>query len=437
MGGGTQVAGMRIEVLNTGTELMLGSIVNTHLAAFAQALFPLGLRIQRQVTVPDGDAIRDAMRESFGRADVLLITGGLGPTTDDLTRDITAELLGFKLEHDEEVMRQIRERFARRGLKMTDRVGLQALRPREATVLYNPHGTAPGLYLPARGIETPHLFLLPGPPRELLPMLHDQVVPILARLLPAGAAAFEMRNYRVVGLGESLVEHRVGERLLALGLEVGYCARPGEVDLRLIGPPEVLRQAEIIVREKLGGQIFTADTRSLEQVVVEALTARGVTLATAESCTGGFIANKLTNVPGASRVYLAGYVTYANEVKTSAVGVEAALLAAHGAVSEPVARAMAEGAMRASGAAFALATTGIAGPDGGTPAKPVGTVFVALAGNGAPTVVQKHHFPTDRETFKHLTAQVTLDLLLRRLDGRDQAPEIKFSEGDGGCGHSA
>jgi nicotinamide-nucleotide amidase len=428
---------MRIEVLNTGTELMLGGVVNTHLAALAQALFPLGLRIQRQTTVPDGQAIREAMRETFGRADVVLVTGGLGPTTDDLTRDIAAELLGLKLEHDEEVMRQIRERFGRRGLKMTERVGLQALRPREATVLFNPHGTAPGLYLPARGSETPHFFLLPGPPRELLPMLNDYVVPMLAKLLPAGAPVLALRNYRVVGLGESIVEDRVGERLLAMGLEVGYCARPGEVDLRLIGPPELLSRADQVVREKLGGNIFTADTRSLEQVVVEALTARDATVATAESCTGGFIANKLTNVPGASRVFLAGYVTYANEAKTSALGVEPALVSSHGAVSEPVARAMAEGALRTSGAAFALATTGIAGPDGGTPEKPVGTVFVALAGRGMTTIVQRHKFPTDRETFKNLTAQVALDLLLRRLDGREEPPAAKFSEGDGGCGHSA
>jgi nicotinamide-nucleotide amidase len=426
---------MRVEVLNTGTELMLGGIVNTNFAAMAQDLFPAGLRIQRQVTVPDGEAIREALRETFGRADVVLVTGGLGPTTDDLTRDITADLLGLQLEHDAEVMRQIEERFARRGLRMTERVKLQALRPREATVLFNPHGTAPGLYFPARAGETPHLFLLPGPPRELLPMMREQVVPMLAAMLP-GRTSMEMRTFRVVGLGESLVEHRVGEALLAMGLEVGYCARPGEVDLRLIGPPDLLPPAEKLVRERLGDHIFTADTRSLEQVVVATLTAREATLAVAESCTGGFIAHKLTNVPGASRVFLAGYVTYANDAKTAALGVPAALIAEHGAVSEPVARTMAEGALRASGAKYAVATTGIAGPDGGTAEKPVGTVFVALAGIGT-TVVQRHKFPTDRETFKHLTAQTALDLLLRRLDGRDEAAGTQFSDGDGGCGQAA
>ncbi len=427
---------MRIEVLNTGTELMLGNVVNTHLAAIAQALFPIGLRIERQTTVPDGEAIRDALRETFWRAEIVLVTGGLGPTTDDITRDITAELLGLALEHDEEIMRHIAERFARRNLRMTDRVKLQALRPHEAMVLHNANGTAPGLYFPAmQEKNSPHIFLLPGPPRELLPMVCEQVVPILAKLAPNNAA-FEMRTFRVVGMGESAVEEMVGADLLAMGIEVGYCARPGEVDVRLIGGSALLDRAEALVRERLGASIFTADARSLEQVVIETLTSRNMSIATAESCTGGFIANKLTNVAGASRVFLAGYVTYANEAKVATLGVNADLIEKHGAVSEPVARAMAEGAVRASGSSFALATTGIAGPDGGSVEKPVGTVFIALARRDANTVVQKHCFPTDRGTFKNLVSQAALDLLLRTLDGRTM-PSEKFSEGDGGCGVSA
>jgi nicotinamide-nucleotide amidase len=429
---------VRVEVVNTGTELMLGHILNRHLVSLAETLFPLGLRIQRQVTVPDGSAIRDAMLETFGRADVVLVTGGLGPTTDDLTREITAELLGLHLEHDEEIMEHIRERFARRGLHMTERVKLQALRPREATVLHNPHGTAPGLYFPPLALarhsgESPHIFLLPGPPRELLPMVEEKVLPILRKLVPA-AAVQEMRTFRVVGMGESLVEDKVGADLLGMGLEVGYCARPGEVDLRLIGSRAALDRAAGLVQERLGGSIFTRDQRALEQVLVQTLTEKGCTMALAESCTGGFLANKVTNVAGASKVFLAGYVTYANEVKTAALGVPADLIAQHGAVSAPVAKAMAEGAMRASKATFGLSTTGIAGPDGGTPEKPVGTVYIALAQRGVATLVQRHRFPTDRETFKHLVAQSGLDLLLRRLDGREVAPEGEFSPGDGGCG---
>ena len=427
---------MRVEVINTGTELMLGGTINTHLAFIARELFALGLRIQRQATVPDGDSIREALVESFPRADVVLVTGGLGPTTDDITREIVADLLGLKLEYDGEIWRAIEERFNRRGLRWSERVKLQALRPREAAVLWNPHGTAPGLHFPAMpDRKTPHIFLLPGPPRELKPMVREKLLPILAALLPARAVA-EMRTFRVLGVGESLVEEKVGEELIGMGLEVGYCARPGEVDLRLIGAPATLDRATALVKERLGQWIFTTDERELPQVIVETLTARGKKLATAESCTGGMIANQITNVPGSSKVFLAGFVTYANEAKTSALSVDAALIEKHGAVSEPVASAMAEGALRNAGADFALSTTGIAGPDGGSAEKPVGTVFIALAEGGRETIVQRHHFPTDRETFKHIVAQTVMDLLLRRLDGREAPKTEKFSAGDGECGGS-
>jgi nicotinamide-nucleotide amidase len=421
---------MNVEVINTGTEILLGNVINSHVAFIAQQLFPLGLRIARQVTVPDGSAIRDALVESFARAEIVIVTGGLGPTTDDVTREITAELLGLELVHDAGVMAAIEARFARRGLKITDRVQRQAQVPRGATVLENPNGTAPGLYLSAecgtRNAEfseahggsissTPHLFLLPGPPRELKPMFNNIVVPILKKLLPAGEVA-ECRTYRVAGLGESNVEAMIGEQLLAIeGIELGYCARPGEVDIRVIGSREVIASAEKIVLENLKPHIVSQDNRSLEQVVVQSLTERCETLAVAESCTGGFLANRITNISGASRVFAEGFVTYANETKTRALGVDAQLIDTHGAVSAEVAAAMAEGARKFSGAGYALATTGIAGPTGGTDEKPVGTVFIALASNGADTVVEQHKFPTDRENFKWLTTQAALDLLRRKL----------------------
>jgi len=410
---------MRIEVLNTGTELLLGGVLNTHLQFLAQALFPLGLRIERQVTVPDGAAIRKAVAETFGRADVVLITGGLGPTTDDITREAVAELLGMEMVHDETVMAAIERRFARRNLTMSPRNRRQAQRPTEATVLHNQNGTAPGLYIAERAVGTqvaPHLFLLPGPPRELQPMVLDQVLPILERLLPP-RPALEMRMVRVAGVGESAVEELIGEHLLALELELGYCARPGEVDVRTIGHPQVLAEAERIIIEKLGPHIVSHDQRPLEKVLVDLLTGRHETLACAESCTGGFLAHRITNVPGASAVFLGGYVTYANEVKTSAVGVDAALIQQHGAVSEPVARAMAEGARQKTGSDYALSTTGIAGPDGGTEEKPVGTVFIALARKNGDTLVERHRFPTDRKTFKDLVSQNAFEMLRRHLRG--------------------
>jgi nicotinamide-nucleotide amidase len=408
---------MRVEVLNTGTELLLGSVLNTHLQFLAQGLFPLGLRVGRQVTVPDGEDIRVAVAETFGRADAVIITGGLGPTTDDITREVVAELLGLELIHDETVMAAIERRFARRSLKMSPRNRRQAQRPADAVVLVNPNGTAPGLYLAARPYGTgmtPHLFLLPGPPRELQPMFTDTVVPILSGLLPPGAKP-EMRMVRVAGLGESHVEQLVGERLLALDLELGYCARPGEVDLRVIGSPEVVNEAERIMVEVLGPHIVSNDQRSLEKVLIDLLAERGETLACAESCTGGLLSNRITNVPGASAVFLGGFVTYANAVKAGALGVDPALIESHGAVSRPVAEAMAAGAREKAGADYALATTGIAGPDGGSAEKPVGTVFIGLASKDGSTIVEHHRFPTDRTTFKDLVCLTAFNLLRRRL----------------------
>lgn len=409
---------LNVEVLNTGTELLLGSVLNTHTAYFGERLFPLGLRIARQTTVPDGEAIRVALREIFPRADLLLVTGGLGPTTDDVTREITAELLGLPLEPDAAILDAIRARAARRGFPFQERMRRQTMVPAGATVLPNDNGTAPGLYLPRRsgpdGIA-PHIFLLPGPPRELRPMFEASVEPLLREIV-SGETPAECRVYRCVNIGESLVEARIGLRLTEVpGIEVGYCARPNEVDFRLIGPKATLDEVEPQILAELGEFIVARNGGSLEQTVVELLRARGSTVATAESCTGGLLAHRITNVPGASEIFGAGWVTYANEAKAANLGVDPKLIAAHGAVSEAVARGMAEGARERAGAEFGLATTGIAGPGGGTESKPVGTVFLALAQRGEPTTAWREFFSTDRATFKDLATQAALDALRRRL----------------------
>jgi nicotinamide-nucleotide amidase len=240
-------------------------------------------------------------------------------------------------------------------------------------------------------------------------------MPILREVVPPESAV-ERRTYRIVGMGESLVEEAIGERLVELsGIELGYCARPGEVDLRIIGERSALDRAEAIIRLGLGASIFSSDGGSLEEVVVKLLAERKQTLAIAESCTGGFLTHRITNVPGASAVFLAGYVTYSNESKEGMLGVNPLLISEHGAVSEKVAEAMAEGARQRANVTFALATTGIAGPGGGTEAKPVGTVFLALATEGRPTKVVKRFFPDDRPTFKELAAQTALEMLRQRL----------------------
>jgi nicotinamide-nucleotide amidase len=405
----------RVEVLNTGTELLFGSVLNTHLAFLAQQLFPIGLRVQRQSTIPDGDSIRDAITESASRCDVILVTGGLGPTTDDITREIVSALTSRPLQYDESVFQKISDRFKRRGIKMTERTARQAYVPEGAAVLPNDHGTAPGLHIPGRdGI--PHLFLFPGPPRELRPMFTTYALPILRSLV--GEHDLHAKTYRTTGLGESQVERIVGSRLLAIpGLELGYCARMGEVDVRVIGSQAAVEAAVELIEADLGPYIVTTEEKELEDVVVELLTANKATLATAESCTGGLLANRITDVPGASAVFIEGNVTYSNEAKMRTLDVSADLLSAVGAVSEEVARAMAEGALKRSGATYALSTTGIAGPDGGTDLKPVGTVFIGLASRGSGTVVEKEFFPTDRPSFKRICTQHALEMLRRKILG--------------------
>lgn len=409
---------MNVEVLNTGTELLLGNVLNSHLAWFGQRLFPMGLRISRQTTIPDGPAIRQGLLEAFGRCDVLIVTGGLGPTTDDITREIAAELLGAPLREDEGVVAAIMARLERRGIPFRARMRRQAMVPEGATVLPNENGTAPGLYFPATqtpALSTPHLFFLPGPPRELKPMFDRYALPLLGEIL-GEVPDRDCRTYHVVGMGESSVEEVIGLELSKRGdLEVGYCARPNEVDFRLIGPRALLDEVEPRVHEALGSHIVSQKGEALEEVVVARLRALRKSLALAESCTGGFLAHRITNVPGASEIFFAGYVTYANEAKTNSVGVPAELIAEHGAVSEPVARAMAEGAAARAGADFGIGITGIAGPGGGTQEKPVGTVFIALAERGGETICSRELFPTDRATFKELTTQTALDMLRLRI----------------------
>ena len=348
--------GPRIELLNTGSELLLGEVRDLHLSWFGKELFPLGLRIARQATVPDGAIIRNALLEAFPRTDVLIVTGGLGPTTDDITRELVAELLGLKLELHQQTLERIQERCKRRGFAFQPRMERQAMVPTgdgmSAMVLPNENGTAPGLYIPP--IEriswaTPHLFLLPGPPRELQPMARNHLLPIL-RQLAGRTENQECRIYKIVGMGESLLEATIGLELSDRDdLEVGYCARPNEVDFRLIGSRDVLDEVEPRVLAAVGSHLISQDDKSMEEVVIGLLRKSGSSLSTAESCTGGLLANRLTDVPGASEVFLEGFVTYSNQSKSELLGLPPELITRHGAVSEEVVRAMAEGARAQSG----------------------------------------------------------------------------------------
>jgi nicotinamide-nucleotide amidase len=409
---------MRTALINTGTELLLGDVEDAHLAFIAREIFPLGLRIAERRTVPDTDLIRRTLNELFPRCEILFVTGGLGPTTDDITREMVADSLGLKLRQDPQLLDWLQQRLQVRGIKWTSGIARQANVLTGAQVLPNENGSAPGFYLKANinpRIPSPHIFVLPGPPRELQPMFKKFAMPILQSIIEV-PFPIERRSYSIAGMGESLVEKAIGEKVLAIpGIELGYCARPGEVEVRIIGSPKAIQAADSIIRGELGLSIFSADDEALEAVVVKLLKQREETLATAESCTGGLVADCITNVPGASEVFLAGYVTYANNAKSDVLSVDPKLIEKHGAVSEPVARAMAEGARTRAGSTYALATTGIAGPTGGSDQKPVGTVYVALASAESAVIVKRFFFPTDRQTFKQLAAQAALNFLRRKL----------------------
>jgi len=420
---------MIVELINTGSELMLGHVLNTHQQWLCRKLADLGYVVSRQVAVADaGREIEEAVREALSRADLIITTGGLGPTSDDLTRDLIAQLLDKPLREDAAVLAHIQGFFKMRKRPMPERTSVQALVPDGATVLHNPHGTAPGLALEVRpnpfrqGGRPTWLIMLPGPPRELRPMFADSVAPLLRSLLPL-EGEYVCRTLRTTGIGESLAQERIAEplsRLVAKGLDLGYCAQPGRVDVRLAaggaGAQELVREAEEITRARLDAFVFGEGDDDLPSVIIRLLTKSKETLALAESCTGGLIAHQLTNVPGASAVLLAGLVTYSNQAKEKLLGVRAETLAEHGAVSEAVAREMAEGARRQIGADYGLAVTGIAGPGGGTEEKPVGTVSIALA-TPQGTLVERNFNALDRETFKQLTAQQALEMLRRQVLG--------------------
>ncbi|MEP2775278.1 MAG: competence/damage-inducible protein A [Luteolibacter sp.] len=408
---------MRIEILNTGTELLLGNTLNTHGGWFGRQLFTMGLRVARQATVPDGDAIREAFVEMVDRADAVIITGGLGPTSDDLTREIVAETLGIELVQDEHALRTLEAFFTMRNKPMVGANLKQAMVPVGADVLPNPNGTAPGLYLPPRinGRSRCAVFLLPGPPRELYPMFHEEVAPRL-RALSGVEDIATVSELKFTGVGESDFHHSVDAELAEIpGLEYGYCARMGEVDLRLIGSDPAIDAARDLVLSRFEEFLISDDGSSMEATVIRLLRKKGMKIAIAESCTGGLIANRLTNVAGSSEVFTHGWVTYANEAKNDQLGVPMEMIDSHGAVSEEVARAMAEGAIRESRADIAISITGIAGPGGGTEEKPVGTAWLGLAVKGGETVAKKIYHPRNRKDFKQSASQSALDLVRKSL----------------------
>lgn len=409
---------MRAEIISVGTELLLGQIIDTNASYLAQRLADLGIDLYFKQTVGDNSVrIADSVRLALSRADLILMTGGLGPTEDDLTVAAVAESVGVQLEHQEAVADHIRRFFEARRRIPPDSVYKQALIPHGAQIIPNRRGTAPGVHLEHRGCT---VFIVPGVPYEMEGMMEGYVLPLLRQRV--GEMSIRSRVLRVTGEGESSVEDRIRDLLRGTTPTIAPYAKLGEVHLRLTakGPPaevaRILERGEALVRERLGNLIYGVDEVTLEEVVARLLTARGLTVAVAESCTGGLVSNRLTNVAGSSAYFLEGVVAYSNESKISRLGVDASLIETHGAVSAPVAEAMAAGIRDRARAAIGLSVTGIAGPSGGTAEKPVGLVFLGLAN----VLGAQHRKLTlgpeaGRPGIRQLAAQAALNLLRLHL----------------------
>jgi len=419
---------MDIELLTIGTELVLGFTVDTNAAFAGQALAAAGIRVVRRATVGDepGD-VRSAVQAALERTGTVIVSGGLGPTKDDLTKAAVAEVFGRRLVRDPAILRQLEERFKSRGMpQMPAANAVQADVPEGATILPNPRGTAPGLWI-EDGARL--AVLLPGVPKEMRGLLAEEVIPGLLRRRAGGqgngGTVIRSRTVRTAGIGESALADRLADYEKSLGPSVTLAFLPtlDGTDLRFTAwnvpaadADVVLAKAVDALRPRIGATAYGEGDEPLAAVVLRQLEREHVTLAVAESCTGGILGAKLTAVPGSSRVFLGGVVAYANDVKLGFAGVSADTLARDGSVSEAVAREMAAGVARAFGAGASIAITGIAGPDGGTAEKPVGTVWMAALWK---TQVRAftYIFPGDREDVRMRAAQWALDHLRRMVAG--------------------
>ena len=410
---------MKAELLAIGSELLGPLRAETNSLWLTERLLDAGIEVAARATLSDDAALLEsAFRAALSRADVVIATGGLGPTADDLTREAVAAASARGLRREGALVEGLRARFARYGRPMSDTNLKQADVIEGAEALHNTRGTAPGQLLEHQGRT---LVLLPGPPGEMKPMFDEQVLPRL-RARAGASRVVRRRVLRIAGMSESGVDELVAPVYSRFeNPKTTILGAPGQVELHLVAQADGEAEAESridelarLLREALPGRIFSEDGRELPHVVTDLLRERSLTLALAESCTGGLLSARLTDVPGVSAVLERAVVSYANRAKVEALGVDAALLERHGAVSEEVAVAMAAGIMRAARSDVAVAITGIAGPDGGTNDKPVGLVFVAICG-AAGTRVRRNHFPGGRELVRQQATQVALEMLRRGL----------------------
>ncbi|MBP3926511.1 MAG: competence/damage-inducible protein A [Clostridium sp.] len=410
---------MVVELVSVGTELLLGNIVNTNARYLSEKFAMLGLSVYYQTTVGDNrERMTEVIRTALSRADVVVLNGGLGPTEDDITKDVCAELMGAELKEDPEVRAHLEDWYRQRNKKdVPDSNWRQALVPEGAVVFHNTNGTAPGLALEKNGKTA---ILLPGPPNELYPMVENQVCPYFQK---RQSEVIYSRMIKICGYGESKVE----EMLLDLidhqtNPTLATYAKTKEVHLRVTARAKSEEEAKKLlkpvikeIKKRFGNAIYTTNEQdTLEAVVVDLLKKYGLTVTTAESCTGGLVAARLVNVPGASEVFREGFVTYSNKAKKKYLDVSKSTLRKYGPVSEQTAKEMATGGVFATDADACVAVTGLAGPDGGTEEKPVGLVYIACYMKDS-VKVEEYRFKGNREKVREQATVQTLDLLRRSI----------------------
>ncbi len=410
---------MRSEILSVGTELLMGQIANTDAQFLSRELREMGIGVYYHTVVGDNPArLKEQIVTSLERSDLLILTGGLGPTPDDLTKETAAEALGLAMKEDPASRQELLARFEMMGRECTPNNFKQVWFPEGAKILPNPNGTAPGCLLDRDGKI---VVILPGPPRELNPMFTDHVKPYL---LERAGRIMVSRFIHIYGIGESAIAYRLGDLLDSANPTLATYVGNGDIVLRATASAAAREDAESLlvpmehkIEKLFGDSILSWDGREMPEVVLDLLKRHGATVACAESCTGGMIASSIVDIPGSSDVFLEGCVTYSNEAKMRRLGVSAKTLELHGAVSEETAREMAEGMRRTSGATYALATTGIAGPGGGTDTKPVGLIYVALATPEGTRVVERRG-NRSRTQNRRGAALEALDMLRKELEKR-------------------
>lgn len=413
---------MNFEILSVGTELLLGSIVNTNAQYLSRRLSELGFNVYYTTVVGDNpDRLKAALELAAGRADAVITTGGLGPTVDDLTKETIAEYCGKKCVLDEESRQRIIDRFSKNHTEIPENNFKQAEMPEGCIILKNNNGTAPGAIIEN---ENCTFIMLPGPPSEMKPMFDESVIPYLKKF---SDGVIRSRSIRVFGLGESKVDEMLGDLMnKSHNPTVAPYAKIGQVELRITAKSDTVENAKAMltpmeqkIRDVLGDRVYgTGIDNSLENVVVELLRENGLTAVTAESCTGGMIAEKITRIPGSSECFGCGYVTYSNEQKMRLLGVKNETLEKYGAVSEQTALEMSRGARETSGADIAAAVTGIAGPGGGSEEKPVGLVYISICTKYVHKAF-KYNFAGNREMVRERTSLYALDLIRRSVLGLD------------------